>query len=449
MTLPNFVSNIVSNSFKIYRYSHAMLNDLKIKKLKPTDKVYRVADHSGLCLEIRPAGSKFWRYRYRFHGTAKMLTIGQYPEISLAYARAKTMEYREQLAKGVDPVAFQKDEKQAAMQAHIDTFEAVAQEYLETKKNIKSKEWVEARVRYFNKDIYPAIKNKPIKDVDSLDVKDILDNTIARISKRGLHTGEVKATLVRQIVGEVMRYAIVTKRITNDPTYALRRYIQRPDVEHAKPVDAADRPYIMHRINNYYGFESVKNALRVLMYSMLRSIEIRRGEKQYIDFEEKTWTIPVASKKELQEGKRNMKKNRIHIVPLSDQVLEIIKKQFELYPDSKYIFPGDDCISMIGKTTLNTAFKNMGFSHITMHDFRATASTDLHEANFNSDWIELQLAHVKGDKTRASYDHAKWLSDRREMMQTWANMVDAWVDKADQSVLEQNNLFRPKKDFIG
>lgn len=231
-----------------------------------------------------------------------MLTIGQYPEISLAYARSKTMEYREQLAKGVDPVAFQKDEKQAAMQAHIDTFEAVAQEYLETKKNIKSKEWVEARVRYFNKDIYPAIKNKPIKDVDSLDVKDILDNTIARISKHGLHTGEVKATLVRQIIGEVMRYAIVTKRITNDLTYALRRYIQRPDVEHAKPVDAADRPYIMHRINSYYGFESVKNALRVLMYSMLRSIEIRRGEKQYIDFEEKTWTIPVTSKKELQVG---------------------------------------------------------------------------------------------------------------------------------------------------
>lgn len=422
-----------------------MLNDLKIKKLKPTDKVYRVADHSGLCLEIRPAGSKFWRYRYRFHGTAKMLTIGQYPEISLAYARAKTMEYREQLAKDVDPVSFQKNEKKSAIQSHVDTFEAVANEYLETKKNLKSKDWTTLRIRYLKKDIYPAIQNKPIKDVDSLDVKEILDNAIARISSGGIHTGEVKTTLVRQIIGEVMRYAIVTKRITNDPTYALRGYIQRPEVEHAKPIDAADRPYIMFKIDNYNGFQSIKNALKVLIYSMLRSIEIRRGEKRFIDFEEKTWTIPVASRKEIQEGKRNMKKNRTHIVPLSDQVLEIIKKQFELYPDSEYIFPGDNGVSMIGKTTLNMAFKNMGFPHITMHDFRATASTDLYEADFNSDWIELQLAHVKGDKTRASYDHAKWMSGRREMMQTWANMVDGWSSKADQSIIDEYNLFKPKK----
>lgn len=107
-------------------------------------------------------------------------------------------------------------------------------------------------------------------------------------------------------------------------------------------------------------------------------------------------------------------------------MMMILKEQFALYPESSYIFPGTDRYSMIGKTTLNNTIKSMGLPHVTMHDFRATASTQLHEANFNSDWIELQLAHVKGDRTRASYDHAKWLDGRREMMQVWADMVDGW-----------------------
>lgn len=405
-----------------------MLNDLKIKQLKSKDKLYRVADHSGLCIEIRPTGAKFWRYRYRFLGKAKMLTIGQYPEISLAYARSKTMEYREQLAKDVDPINFQKNEKQALIQAHDDTFAAVAKEFCDMKKLTQSEDWLKRRTSYFKKDVYPAIGNKPIKFVDSADIKNILDATIRRIIKSGRGTGEVKTIFVRQIIGEVMQYAIITKRITHDPTYALRRYIIKPDVEHAKPVEPVDKKIIMLSISRYGGTESTKNALKAIIYTMLRTIEIRRGLKEYIDFDNKTWTIPVASKAELQAGKRTIKKNRTHIVPLPNQAIEIIKTQFELYPDSKYIFPGDDGLSMMGKTTLNSAFKNMDLGHITMHDFRATASTDLNEENFNADWIELQLSHVKGDKTRASYDHAKWLNDRAKMLQTWADMVDEWAD---------------------
>ena len=119
-----------------------------------------------------------------------------------------------------------------------------------------------------------------------------------------------------------------------------------------------------------------------------------------------------------------MKKNRMHIVPLSDQLVEILKEQFQLYPNSDYIFPGEDG-DMIGKTTLNTALKNLDIE-FTMHDLRATASTIANENGFNQDWVELQLAHVSSNKTRASYNHAQWLNDRRNMMQWWANMVDSW-----------------------
>lgn len=268
----------------------------------------------------------------------------------------------------------------------------------------------------------------PIKDVSSVDIKRILDNTIKRVQKGGRGTGEKRAISMRQIIGEVMQYAIISDRLKNDPSYALRGYIKHPETEHAQPINAQDRKKIMPSINSYKGSICTKNALKTLIYTMLRTIEIRRGLKSYIDFDARTWTIPIASKSDLMAGKRNMKKNRIHIVPLSDQVMEIIKVQFAAFPDSPYIFPGDDNISMMGATTLNAAFRYMDLGNITMHDFRATASTDLNEANYNSNWIELQLAHVKGDKIRATYDHAKWLSDRRVMMQDWANIVDGWAE---------------------
>ena len=405
-----------------------MLNDLKIKQLKAKEKVYRVADHSGLCIEIRPTGKKFWRFRYRFLNKPQMLTIGQYPEISLSYARTKTNEFREQLAKDIDPITVKKNERLEVMQAQEETFRSIAKEYCENKKKSKSKNWLYVRNLAYEVDIFPAIGDKPIKDVSSVDVKNIMDSAIKRVLKSGKGTGENKAISIRQIIAEIMQYAIISDRLINDPTYALRGYIHSPETENAQPVNSKDRKLIMPSINKYTGSISTKNALKALIYTMLRTIEIRRGLKEYIDFEARTWTIPIASKSDILAGKRNMKKNRIHIVPLSDQVVAILKSQFAAYPDSPYIFPGINNDTMIGSTTLNQAFRYMNLSHITMHDFRATASTDLNEANYNSNWIELQPAHVKGDKVKATYDHAKWLNDRRKMMQDWADMVDGWEE---------------------
>lgn len=401
-----------------------MLNDLKIKRLKPREELYRIADHSGLCIEIRPSGSKFWRYRYRFLNKAKMLTIGQYPEITLAYARLKTMEYREHLAKGVDPSSHQKSERLEAIKANNDTFRLVTNEFMNSRKAQQSKEWEQRRNSYFEKDVYPLLGNKPIHEIDSIDIKTVLDSTMARIKKSGKGTGEVKGIFVRQIIGEVMEYAIITKRISIDPTYVLRGYIKQPEVTHARPLTESEKREFMSKVSSYGGSISTRNAIKVAAYTWLRSIEIRRGKKEYIDFEEKTWTIPAVSQADILAGKRNMKKNRMHVIPLSNQAIEIIKEQFSFHPDSEYIFAGEDA-EMIGKTTLNIALRSMKLE-FTMHDLRATASTVANENGFNKDWVEIQLAHVSNNKTRASYNHAQWLSDRRTMMQWWADHVDGW-----------------------
>ena len=401
-----------------------MLNDLKIKRLKPTEKVFRVADHSGLCLEVRPSGGKYWRFRYRYLTKANMLTIGQYPEISLAEARLKTLEFRKQLANGVDPSRYQQEELLKAIQENTGTFSLVAAEYMETKTGQQSEEWFKRRNSYFQKDIFPIIGGKPIHEIDSIDIKNVLDTTMLRIRKSGRGTGESRGIFVRQMIGEVMSYAIITKRISIDPTYALRGYIKLPEVTHARPLTDIEKKELFPKLATYGGSTSTRNAIKAATYSWLRSIEIRRARKEFINFEEKTWTIPAVSRSEILAGKRNMKKNRMHIVPLSDQLVEILKEQFQLYPNSDYIFPGEDG-DMIGKTTLNTALKNLDIE-FTMHDLRATASTIANENGFNQDWVELQLAHVSSNKTRASYNHAQWLNDRRNMMQWWADTVDGW-----------------------
>ncbi len=218
-----------------------MLNDLKIKRLKPTEKVFRVADHSGLCLEVRPSGSKFWRFRYRFLTKANMLTIGQYPEVSLAEARLKTLEFRKQLANGVDPSSYQQEELLKAIQANTGTFSLVAAEFLESKAGQQSEEWFTRRNSYYKKDIFPILGNKPIHEVDSIDIKNVLDSTMARIRKSGKGTGEARGIFVRQIIGEVITYAIITKRISIDPTYALRGYIKLPEVTHARPLTEPEK----------------------------------------------------------------------------------------------------------------------------------------------------------------------------------------------------------------
>lgn len=405
-----------------------MLNDLKIKQLKAKDKIYRVADMQGLCIEVRTTGTKMWRYRYRFLGTPKMLSIGQYPEVTLAQARQKLAEYRELLNKNVDPISQQKLEKQKLIQLHNDSFKAVATEMLDNKKDSKSAQWYGRKLTYLEKHIYPVVENKPISLIDSADVLNILNRTINQVRKGKLGTGENTAMIVRQIMSEVMRYAIITQRAQTDPTYALKGYIECPDVEHAKPLNKIEQSTLLPAIAAYVGSETVKNALRVMLYSMLRTVEIRRGKWSYIDFENKTWTIPIASQAELIAGKRNMKKNRIHIIPLSNQVIKILQDQLKISGNSEYIFCGIyDQRKMLGRSTLNDALTYMNYD-ISAHDFRATSSTLLNEKGFNSDWIELQLAHVSENQTRASYNHAKYLNDRREMLQWWADHIDSWAN---------------------
>lgn len=405
-----------------------MLSDTKIKSLKPKEKMYRVLDAERLYIEVRPSGKKIWRFKYTLNGKEGTVSFGEYPIVSLAEARKKKDESKALLKDDINPVDDKKKKKIEAVTATTNTFKAVAEEYALEQMKYKSEDYIEQFKRSMRKDIYKVIGHKPVKDVNSSDVLTIMKDTMVRVKKLSHYgTGEAAANQNRRFVSLVMKYAIVTLRADNDPTYAVRSAIEAPEIEHARPLEKDERIKLRTRLELYGGTTTVRNACLAMMYSMLRASEIRRMQWSFVDFNEKVIEFPKASRRRKQE--RSNKKNHIHLVPMSDQLCALLKEQYEISQNDTYVFSApfkND--EMLARTTLNRALVFIGLPEVTTHDFRATASTLLNEKGYNPDWINKQLAHVEENKTRATYNHAKWLDDRRQMLQDWADIVDGWKE---------------------
>ncbi|CAM0566382.1 Prophage integrase [Acinetobacter baumannii] len=405
-----------------------MLSDSKIKTLKPTEKMYRILDAERLYIEVRPSGKKIWRFKYTLNGKEGTISFGEYPSVSLADARKRKEDAKALLAKGINPVEDRNQKEEEKRAATNNSFKAVTEEFIKEKMKYKSEGYVDRFKGAMERDIYKIIGNKPIKGVNSADVLQIMKNTMERIKKQdNFATGEAAANLNRRFIGLVMRYAIVTLRTDTDPTYAVKEAIESPQVEHARPLEPHERTTLRTNIDTYKGSSTVRNATLTLLYSMLRTIEVRKMEWPFVQFDDRIIKFPRSSRRRRQE--RSMKMDRVHIVPMSDQLYEILKDQYAITKGQKYVFASPqkrDC--MISRTTLNKMLTYIGLNDVTAHDFRATASTLLYEKGYEEAWIEKQLAHAEQNRTKASYDHSQHLDARRKMMQDWADIVDSWKD---------------------
>lgn len=405
-----------------------MLSDSKIKTLKPAEKMYRILDAERLYIEVRPSGKKIWRFKYTLNGKEGTISFGEYPSVSLADARKRKEDAKALLAKGINPVEDRNQKEEEKRAATNNSFKAVTEEFIKEKMKYKSEGYVDRFKGAMERDIYKIIGNKPIKEVNSADVLQIMKNTMERIKKQdNFATGEAAANLNRRFIGLVMRYAIVTLRTDTDPTYAVKEAIESPQVEHARPLEPHERTTLRTNIDTYRGSSTVRNATLTLLYSMLRTIEVRKMEWPFVHFDDRIIKFPRSSRRRRQE--RSMKMDRVHIVPMSDQLYEILKDQYAITKGQKYVFASPqkrDC--MISRTTLNKMLTYIGLNDVTAHDFRATASTLLYEKGYEEAWIEKQLAHAESNKTKASYDHSQHLDARRKMMQDWADIVDSWKD---------------------
>ncbi|MDE1483059.1 tyrosine-type recombinase/integrase [Xenorhabdus bovienii] len=385
------------------------LTDIKVKTAKPMDKAYKLTDGGGMYLLVKPNGSKYWRLKYRFVGKEKMLSIGVYPDVSLADARQKRDDARKILAAGGDPGEVKKADKLAQKLSTENTFEAIAREWHKQKADRWSLRYRDEIIDTFEKDIFPYLGRRPITEIKPMELLE----TLRRLEKRGALE---KMRKVRQRCGEVFRYAIVTGRAEYNPAPDLATALATPKKTHFPFLTAEELPYFIRDLAGYTGSVITKTATQIIMQTGVRTQELRFARWEDIDFEKRLWEIPPEV----------MKMKRPHIVPLSEQVVELfqsLKPITGMYP---LVFIGrNDRTKPISKESVNQVIELLGYKgRLTGHGFRHTMSTILHEQGFNSAWIETQLAHVDKNAIRGTYNHAHYLEGRREMMQWYGDYID-------------------------
>lgn len=388
-----------------------MLTDTKLRSFKPKDAVYRHADTNGLCIEIRPAGSKIWRYRYRFAGKANMLTIGEYPGVSLSEARSERDKARALLKGGADPAQVARIQRAAQVEQAGNTFALVAEELLEKRAKKLSPGSVIRERRMLEKDLGRFIGDLPIQDITAPLLLQALRKIEARGAIETAHRARAAASLV-------FRYAIATGRTKNNPAADLIGALSSAKTQHfATLTEPAEVAKLLKAIYGYQGSPVVSAALKLSALLFVRPGELRHARWDDIDLDTTEWRYITSKTK------------TPHIVPLATQAVEILREVQPYTRRSEYVFPGIRSISKpISENTINAALRNLGFDNATMtaHGFRAMARTLLDEVlGFRPDFIEHQLAHAVRDPLGRAYNRTSHLEGRTKMMQVWADYLDS------------------------
>ncbi|MDM3871820.1 integrase arm-type DNA-binding domain-containing protein [Porticoccus sp. W117] len=389
------------------------LTDTKIRSLKPRDKKVKVSDGRGLQLHVMPNGGKYWKYAYRFAGKQKELALGVYPDVSLKDARNRRDEARKQVAKGVNPQDVRRAMRHAGIEANANSFKVVALEWFDKKMSDKSKSHRDRTLRALQKDIFPYIGHRPISQVSSSELLRVL----RKIENRGAIETAKRA---RQTCGQIFRYAIITDRAENDPAAPLVDALLPAQKRHLAAITEPDEVgKLLLAIDGFQGTSTVKAALRLSPLLFCRPGELRHMEWVEINFNDAIWEIPA----------EKMKMKEPHIVPLSNQSLEIIEEQKLLNCRGRYVFPSARGASRpLSENGVRTALRTMGYDNNTMtpHGFRAMARTLLDEVlEERVDWIEHQLSHAVKDSLGRAYNRTTHLKQRKKMMQKWANYLDS------------------------
>ncbi|MFZ3024306.1 tyrosine-type recombinase/integrase [Pseudomonas sp.] len=386
------------------------LTDSAIKTAKPKDKPYKLSDAHGLYLEITPTGSKLWRLKYRIAGKEKKLAFGAYPLTTLAEAREHRDTARKLLADGIDPGEQKKADKQAQKATGV-TFEALAREWYA----YNSPRWAESTARkaslYLENDMIPIIGARPVKAITRPELVEL----VRKVEARGTLNAAGK---IRQWLHQIYRFGLASGVVDSNPATDLD-VVAAPAkaARHHPHVTFAELPELLGKIDTTNINTLTRCAIRLLVLTAVRPGELRAAPWSEFDLEAATWTIP----------KERMKARRPHVVPLPRQALAILRTLEEISGSYALLFPGQQKADRpMSDNTINKALRLMGYEgRQTGHGFRHLLSTELNGRGYNKDWIERQLAHGDNDEIRATYNHAAYLEQRREMMQAWADSIDA------------------------
>ena len=391
------------------------LTDTHIKAAKVRSSAYKMADGGGMYLLVKKNGHKYWRLDYRFRGKRKTLALGVYPEVSLKNAREKRRKARIQLENGLDPSEVRKEEKQALQ---MDNFEAIARQWWEHYKDTWTTNHVDRVLKRMENNIFSDLGHLHI---DEITPKRVIA-TIRKIEARGALD---MASRTNQTICAICRFAVQRGIATHNPTGDLIGIVKPRKVRHHASLPREELPEFLRDLEGYSdrGRKLTQRAIKLLLLTFVRSGELRGARWEEFDLEDKVWRISAD----------RMKMRNEHLVPLSKQALELLELLRGVTGKYELLFPSErDRSREMSNNTIRRAIFKLGYdgtvegkSKAVPHGFRATASSLLNETGFNPDAIERQLAHLERNSVRAAYTyHARYLDERRTMMQWWADYLD-------------------------
>lgn len=407
------------------------LTDAQIRKAQPGEKPLRLYDERGLYLEVRTKtdgkAAKWWRFKYRFDGKEKLLSLGTFPDVSLATARSARDKAREQVARGIDPSTARKAIAASRTESAANSFEVVAREWHKQIHSAKVSEGHAARtLTRLEQDVFPWLGPRPIGEITAPE----LLQTLRRIEARGVIETAHRA---KQACGQVFRYAIATGRAERDPTPDLREALTPVTVEHMAAITDPKRVgELLRAIYAYKGHPVTRAALQLAPLVFVRPGELRKAEWAEFNLDEAEWRIPSSRMKRTKQEKES---GAPHLVPLARQAAAILRDLKPLTEHSRFVFPSLRTRERpMSDAAVLAALRRMGFpkDEMTGHGFRAMARTLLAERlNVGEAVIEAQLAHAVKDSLGRAYNRTEFVAQRRDMLQLWADYLDRLRDGAE------------------
>lgn len=389
------------------------LSDLDCRHAKPLSRAYKLTDSGGLYLHVMPTGKRVWRYKYRLYGKEKLLTIGSYPSTTLIVAREKRDKAKEELEAGNDPAQQKQDEKQLARFKGTQTVELIAMEWYNQNLSYWAPSYSKHILSRLKANVFPFIGQIPVA---ALSVQHVL-NCVQKVEDRKKFD---LAHRTLQMIGQVLRFAVASGRAERDFTNDLRGALKRYNKGHFAAIDTDELPDLIKAINKNDArlFKQTILALKLILLTFVRTSELIHATWDEFDLTKSVWVIPA----------ERMKMRKTHIVPLSRQVMDILIELKQLFGDKGYIMPSafkrDKPMS---NNAILGALDKLNYKGImTGHGFRALAMSTIKEKlHYRHEVVDRQLAHLPKSKIDRAYDRAKFMAERTQMMQDWADYIDS------------------------
>ncbi|MEQ4513114.1 tyrosine-type recombinase/integrase [Dickeya zeae] len=397
-----------------------MLTDTRLKSLKPKERLYKVADHDGMYVAVLPSGTVSFRYDYRINGRRETLAIGKYGPITLSEARERLREAKRLIEQGISPAIEKQRQKQQAKSTYFGDW--LTRWFDDANYKDSTRRMIQGVIK---RDVTPKFGKKLLSEI----TPDILRNHCDKVKSRGAAASAVKT---RDIVGSVFIYAKARGVKCDNPAEHVPPSTIATFVPRDRALSKKEIGLFFSTLKNAQTSHALKVALKLIMLTLVRKNSIVNATWDEIDFVNAEWTIPAEKMKASRRGA-----GRPHVVYLSRQALDLFMQLHILAAGSTFVLPsfGQSQHGTIALSSLNRAANHaiqlaqkqgLPLGDFTIHDMRRTASTHLHEAGYNSDWIEKALAHEQRG-VRAVYNKAEYADQRRKMLQDWADRVDGWI----------------------